>query len=121
MGRIFLLISSAALMVILAMMNFTTPNEIGPLGVLVFFTMCYLCALGLTVEICRIFFKLKGHFNKLAPKDIDRRSYYYALVLALAPVLLLMNGSIGGISILGVILVFLLEVVLCFLVAKSML
>ena len=47
-NRMILLSSLVATMIILVMMNFTTPTSIGPLGVLVIFTMFYVVSFGLS-------------------------------------------------------------------------
>jgi len=51
--------------------------------------------------------------------NIKKKSYYYGLVIALAPILLLVSASFGGISILEIGLVLGLEILLCFLVSRN--
>ena len=42
LNRLILLISLIAVIILMAMMNLTTPTEIGPSGVLIFFILNYL-------------------------------------------------------------------------------
>lgn len=62
---------------------------------------------------------LRAKLDKTKAGNIKKKSYYYGLVIALAPILLLVCGSFGGISILEIGLVLALEIVLCFLVSRN--
>lgn len=121
MDKLLLILSIVAFLFLVAMMLFTTPSGVGPVGILVFFTILYVLFLGLAVIFCRLFFSIRAKLNKAHAGNIKKKSYYYGLALALAPEMLVACGSMGGVSIFEVILVVLLEVVICFLVSRNVL
>lgn len=95
------------------MMNLTTPAAVGPLGVLVFFTMIYVVMFGVMVGLILIFRKMAGKRGKMG-----RRDYAYAAAMGLGPIMLLLAHSIGTVwwlSLGGVIIFVLL---LCFVISK---
>ena len=121
MDKLLLILSIVAFFFLAAMMFLTSPSEIGPLGVLVFFTLVYVLFLGLAVMGCRLFFALRAKFQRAKAGNTKRKSYYYGLVIALAPLLLLLCGSFGGIRLIEVGLVIGVEIFLCFLVSLNVL
>ena len=120
MNKLLLIVSTCAAMILLAMMFLTSPTTVGPAGVLVFFTTSYLFFLGLAVICCRLFFILRGKLNKAKKAlNLDKKSLRYGAVIALAPVILLLIGTFGGISIIEIVLTLVLEVLLCFLTSRN--
>ncbi|MBR3164094.1 hypothetical protein IKF15_02210 [Candidatus Saccharibacteria bacterium] len=119
MDMLIWLVSAIAACLAIVMMFLTVPTEIGPVGVLVFFTLIYIAGLALAVFGCRLFFWLRGKLNRAKVGGEKRKSYYYGLVLAMAPVLFLACGSFGGVTWIDLGLVALLEAGLCFLVSKN--
>ena len=120
MNKLLLIVSACAAVVLLAIMFFTSPSSVGPAGVLVFFTTSYLFFLGLAVLCCRLFFILRGKLNKAKKSaSLDKKSLRYGAVLALAPVILMLIGSFGGISVTEVALTLVLEILLCFLTSRN--
>lgn len=120
MNKLLLMISACAAVILATMMFFTSPSKVGPVGVLVFFTTSYLFFLGLAAFVCKLFFIIRGKMNReFVIHDVEKRSFKYGLVLALAPVMLMLVGSFGGISIGEVALVAMLEVFLCFLTSRN--
>ena len=120
MNKLLLIISTCAAMILLAMMFLTSPGAVGPAGVLVFFTTSYLFFLGLATLGCRLFFIIRGHINKAKKTtNLDKKSLRYGVVIALAPVILMLIGSFGGISIGEIALTLFLEVLLCFLTSRN--
>jgi len=115
----WLLLSVVSFFAVLAMMFAFSPSSMGPLGILLFFTTCYVLFLGLAVICCRLFFILKAKLKGEQATNLDKRGLYYGAAIALAPLLLLMMGSIGGVQIFEIILVGLMEILLCFLVSHS--
>ena len=105
----------------LAMMFATTPSGVGPLGVLVFFTMFYIVSFGATSTLCKLFFVVRGKIDKVKRGGEEKKSFYYGAVLAFAPVLLLGMQAFGGIGWLEVVAVTLAVAITCFLVAKKIL
>jgi len=110
--------SLSAVILLATMMNLTTPSEIGPLGVLVFFTFMYLISLGVMVGLCRIFFALRGKLKKNKARVGVRRSYYYGSVLAFVPIILIFMRSFGELNVLEIALVVFFALVGCFYITK---
>lgn len=110
-NRIMLLLSLALTIMLLIMMNFTTPMEVGPLGVLLFFTTIYVIVFGVMSFLTQIFYKL----NK---KEMNRKGRFYAAVIAFAPIMLLLVRSFGNLSIWTTLLVGVFVGLMCFLVNK---
>ncbi|MDO4526723.1 MAG: hypothetical protein Q4B87_01385 [Candidatus Saccharibacteria bacterium] len=83
----------AGVIVLLSMLLFTSPTEIGPLGVLVFFTTLYITLFSAFSVLWQIFKKLAFKIDRLKRKD-----YLCAAVLAFAPIMLLMARSFNAIN-----------------------
>lgn len=111
--RLIIFADIVAITVILVVMNMTTPSEIGPLGVLVFFTMIYLLMLGLATAVMTILKKAGGK-----RKEMVRRDYVYASVMAFAPIMLLLVRSFGEMNVVVVGLVGVFVGLGCLLVNK---
>lgn len=105
-------LSLLAAVIILLMVNFTTPVGVGPLGLLVFFASCYVLVLGIALLIVKIFMKLLG-------RPVERRSYLYAAVIAFGPIMLLLIQSLGALSPFTIGIVIMLVFLACFLISKS--
>lgn len=93
------------------MLNFTTPTGVGPLGVLVFFVAIYVLTFGIFTFIVRMFSRILG-------RKPGRKQYFYSVVLAFGPIMLLLAQSLGSISFLTVGLVVVFEFLACFLIKK---
>ena len=119
--KVLLACDAIAGVLLLGMMFFTSPSGVGPLGILLFLIAAYVLFLGLAVFGCRLFFRFRAYLNKVHANGIERKSYYYGAAVAIAPMVLLVCSSLGGITILEIILVLLAEIVLCFLIAHDIL
>ena len=82
--------SLIAAVILAAMLFFTTPAGLGPLGIFAFFVMTYAVMLGVTTLIVNIFNKLV-----LKKKTMGWKNYADAAVLAFWPVMLLIFISLG--------------------------
>ncbi len=82
--------SLIAAVILAAMLFFTTPAGLGPLGIFAFFVMTYVVMLGITTLIVNIFNKLV-----LKKKAMGWKNYADAAVLAFWPVMLLIFISLG--------------------------
>ena len=112
-NRIVLSISIIGLAVLILMLNLTSPTEIGPFGVLLFFTTIYIVSFGVMVLLLQTFMRLafgKTHFRN--------KDYLYSAVIAFGPIMFLMARSFGTINLwtTGLIIIFL--ALAEFLVAK---
>lgn len=116
-SRVILFISLVALVILLVMLNFTTPTGIGPFGVLVFFTMVYLFMFGVIVGIGNVFRRIMGKKG-----NMTKKGFIYAAVVAMGPIILLLAQSFSAITSQSFILVALAVVAFvglgCFLVNK---
>ena len=102
---------------LLIMINLTTPSDVGPLGVLVFFTLAYIVCLSAMIGVCRISFAIRNKF--LGRVEVSRkRSYYYGSILAFAPILLIFMRSFGELNYLEIALVMIFVTVGCFYISK---
>ena len=110
--RFLALFSLVAAIFLLVMMNLTTPQNVGPFGVLVFFASFYVVCLGVATGLLKLGFWIRGKKS--------RKMYYYGSVLAFAPVIIVALGSFGGVGVLEIVLVGLLMVVGCFIVSKRL-
>ncbi|MBQ3468088.1 hypothetical protein IJH19_00895 [Candidatus Saccharibacteria bacterium] len=97
---------------IVFMMNFFAPMDLGPLGVLLFFTMVYVVLFGICTLLVRIF---AGIANK---GEMRKRDYIYAAIIALGPLMLLMVQSFGSFSLWTTSLVVIFVCLACFMVKK---
>lgn len=109
--RLIPVFSMLAAILLLLMLNFTTPADVGPLGVLVFFTACYVVVLGVALLLVKIFMKLAG-------KKMGRRGYLYAAIIAFGPIMLLLAQSLGTLGPATIALVAVVVFLACFLVSK---
>ena len=103
-NRIISTVSIMGLAALIIMLIFTSPTEIGPIGVLLFFTTLYTTIFGGIVFVMRIFYRLA--FKK---EGFRNKDYLYAAVMAFGPIMLLMARSFSAISpwTIGLILLFL--------------
>ena len=97
--------------VCLAMMSLTTPTEVGPLGVLVFFAMLYVVAYGASI----LFVKL---FRKLAGQQGIRKERLQAAVVAFGPIMILLLQAFSILNLLSVVATVIFVALGCFLVNK---
>lgn len=109
-----ILVSLIAVIIILAMINLTTPTEIGPLGVLVFFTMVYLVVFGIVNLMVIGFRKMMGK------RDRTRKEHYYAAVIAFGPVMMLLIQSFGVLNIATATMTVIFILLGCFVINKRL-
>ena len=90
LNRVILFVSLLASVILASMLFFTTPADIGPLGIFVFFVMVYFVVLGITTFLTKIFVRFVFRRKTLLWKD-----YADAAVLAFWPVMVLVFISVG--------------------------
>lgn len=110
-----MLIGLIALIILMVMMNFTTPTEIGPLGVLVFFTTVYVMVFGLVVGLLSIFRRMVSKNGRMMKKD-----YAYAAAIALGPIMILLAHSVGTEWWLAIPGVIMFVSLFCFVILKRL-
>lgn len=114
-NRIIGTISIIGLAAILIMLNFTSPTEIGPFGVLLFFTTLYITLFSIFALTLQIFYRLAYKRETFRNKD-----YLYAAVMAFGPIMLLMARSFGAINLWTISLIIIFIFLGEFLVAKRL-
>lgn len=124
--RTLIITTLVSLCVLLLLLATTTPATAGPFGLLVIFLTSYLAFLGVIsfflfgagklIRLLLSGFRLRKPFEPWSLK----RCYYYATVLALAPVMLIGLQSVGGAGIYGYGLVLLFEVIGCIYITKRL-
>ena len=114
LNRVIAIASSVGVVLLALMLVFTSPTEIGPLGVLLFFTTIYVVCFGVVVGLMHLFKRLAFKKLELAHKD-----YLYSAVLGFAPIMLLMARSFGVLNWLTIGLIAVFITLTEFLVAKS--
>lgn len=124
LGRIIGIVSLGSALVLALVLRTSQPLSVGPLGLLFVFILIYLSALGLLTFLLFgalwAYLRVRGMigpYGHIQPLTL-RHSYYYASVLALAPVILLAAQSIGQLDIYDVSLVALFEIIACVYITK---
>ncbi|MBR2544099.1 hypothetical protein IKD57_00425 [Candidatus Saccharibacteria bacterium] len=113
-NRIMLLLSLVAVIIILVMMNFTTPTSVGPLGVLVFLVTVYLVIFGVVNLAVTLILKAAGRERSMI------RGRYYAATISFGPIMLLLVQSFGSLNILTVFGVAVVIMLGCFVISKRL-
>lgn len=91
----------------------TTPSTVGPVGLLAVFFLLYISLVGLVAGLAWIFTNGIVAVGKMLAvrrpmsRPKFKQIYYYASVIALAPVMMLAMKSIGSLGLYEVILVLL--------------
>jgi len=124
LGKVLAAISILSGVLLLMLVNFTTPTSVGPIGILVFFLLLYLVCLGLLTGVvfllvytASVLTRDQIRIRPILPISV-KRAYYFSSVLSLAPILFLAIQSFGGISFLEFGLIIAFIALGCILVAK---
>lgn len=113
-----------ALVAALLMLQLTTPQSVGPFGVLAFFILAYIasaCMVHLALAgLVRILKGVlpKGRWLLRVEGLTSRKLYYYSSFIALAPVILLGMQSIGVVRVAEVLLLVAFQVLGCFYISR---
>jgi cation transport ATPase len=105
--------SIVGLATLILMLCFTSPTEIGPFGVLLFFTTLYLVFFGLSTFFLQAFKRIAFKKENLKNKD-----YLYSAVLAFGPIMLMMARSFGAINLWTISLILIFLILAEFLIYK---
>lgn len=111
--KLMIFLSVIALVVILLFVNYTTPTEIGPFGVLIFFLAVYLFVFGLSlilISLLRAILKGKNRNKRL--------DYAYAVVFAFGPIMALLMRAFEILSWWTIAIPAVFVLLGCFLVKK---
>ena len=112
-NRVIIGMAIVGLAALILMLNLTSPTDMGPSGVLLFFTTIYITIFG-------IFTLLMQAFLRIAFKKTDYRGkdYLYSAVLSFGPIMFLMARSFGAINLWTTGLIFIFLTLAEFLVYK---
>jgi hypothetical protein len=124
LGRVISVIVVLAVVILLAILQTTTPSTAGPIGILFVFIFIYMLVLGALTFLLFWGSKLLGRLRQVITHKAARsslsliRSYYFSSILALAPVIFIGMQSVGEVGFYDIALVLLFVAVGCFYVAK---
>jgi hypothetical protein len=124
LGRVIAISSVLAMVALFILWQNTTPSTIGPLGVLFVFILMYVSVLGvltfLLFGLNKIIVKLSTSVTVRKPMSRMTlgRSYYFASVMALAPVMIVGMQSVGEVGLYELLLVVLFVGIACIYIAK---
>lgn len=121
LGKVLAISALSAFVLLSALIQSTSPSTIHPVGILGVFVLIYVLALGvLTFLLYGVGVLVHAyHAKKRTIKEFTLvRAYYFASVLALAPVMLIGARSVGRTGALDVVLIVAFEVLACFYIAK---
>lgn len=112
----------AAMILLVFLLNNTTPTTIHPLGILLVFFLMYLVIVAvMTYVLAAIAYALRRWTPETRRRKVTldfRHCYYFGSVLGLVPVLLMGAHSVGRSGWHDVLLVIVFEVVACIYIAK---
>lgn len=122
LSRILAIVTLVAFVLLSVIVQVTSPSTIPPIGILFVFILFYLLALG----VLTFFMYWLNHVMRMMRRRPTsskaelsfRDAYYFASVIALAPVLLVAMRSIGRGGLPDVMLVMTFEIIGCIYVAK---
>ena len=113
LNNIIPIASIVGLTALILMLNFTSPTEIGPFGVLLFFTTLYITTFGVMTFVIKAFYRLAFKKTNFKSKD-----YLFSAVLSFGPIMLLMARSFRAINLWTVSLIVIFLFLAEFLVVK---
>lgn len=121
LGKVLALSTLCAFALLSALMQSSSPATIHPLGILLVFILLYMVVLGVLTFLMAGAWKAIRRLRRQSFREdepILQRSYIYASVLALAPVMLVGMRSIGHAGLYETLLVIAFEVMACFYIAR---
>jgi hypothetical protein len=124
LGRVLTISLIMATMLLVILLQTTTPATIGPLGILFVFILMYvsvLCALTFLLYVSsKVIARLSSSLTVRRP--LQRlsliKSYYFSSVVALAPVMLVGMQSVAEVGFYDVALVISFVIISCVYIAK---
>jgi Zn-dependent protease with chaperone function len=124
LGRILAISVTVAVVLLTVLLQTTTPATSGPLGILVIFVLMYVSAVGMLTFLLWFSNRLLARAltyasvkRPLQPLSL-RKSYYFASVVALAPVMFIGMQSVGEVSFYELLLIVIFIAISCVYIAK---
>lgn len=106
-------------MVLLLLLNITSPSTANPMGVLTVFAALYVFSVAVVAVCISVSGTIKRRLKPQALRMDDRKTYYYATIVGVAPVILLAIQSIGGVGVYDVLMVSAFEIIACIYISKQ--
>lgn len=122
--RILLIIGLVSAGLLLVLLNVTTPSSSAAGVVLIVFLLGYIVTLTamtfIVYGLSRFFFKLRAELQRTyrGERLTLKKSYYYASVIALAPVIVVSLQSVGGVGVYELLLIGLFVTLGCVYIAR---
>lgn len=124
LAKLLIVVGLASAGLLLLLLNITTPATAGAFGILAVFLLSYIIVtvamtffLWFFERTLQRFMKGFGMLRTMQPFTL-KKAYYYASVVALAPVIIMSLQSVGGAGVYEVLLVLLLVILGCIYIAK---
>ena len=125
-SKIYLVLSLITLCGIIAIVNLFTPTDIGPLGIFGFFVLVYIMSVGMVnlflYGVYRLIYILKFNIFQSKERKTNNHniSYFlkYSLVISFTPLVLIARQSSGGINLLDIFLLLIIEIIALVYVSK---
>lgn len=123
-GKLVGVVTIVAAALLLLVVNMTSPTSAGPVGILAVFFLLYILLTSLLtvvfIAVNRIVVKISSSVKTRTPAQAMtvRRAYYFASVLAMAPIMIVGIGSVGKVGITEFVLVSLFMLIGLFYVEK---
>lgn len=124
LGKVLGISFVTATMLLIILLQTTTPTTIGPLGILIVFILMYVSVLGVLTFLLfwSSYYVAKMSSSVTVKRPPQRlslvRSYYFSSVVALGPVMLVGMQSVGQVGVYEVGLIFLFITISCVYIAK---
>ncbi len=113
-NSILIIVGIAGLAALFSMLMFVSPTEIGPFGVLLFFTTVYIAVFGLITLFLFTFERIAFKKETFRGKD-----YLCSAIISFGPIMFLMARSFGAINLWTIALITLFLILAEFLVYKK--
>lgn len=115
--------SLLAVSILILIILFTSPQTLGPAGLLVFYLLMYIALLGITCDLLYYGSKFVSKINPVKRyRNVQslsfRQAYYYAGFISMAPLIFVALSSIGALGIYEIVLTLLFVMLGCFYVSK---
>lgn len=124
-GKLLFIAGLVSAGLLLLLLNLTTPSSAGAFGIFAIFLLGYVVVMVVTTYglwfVAKLLVRFGGRvafLRRTSHVMTLRRSYYYASVIALAPVIIVSLQSVGSVGLYEVVLVVLFVALGCLYVAK---
>lgn len=122
--RFLILGTATSLMILLILLETTSPSSAGPFGILVLFVVMYTSVLGVLTYFFMVGSRIAGRIARTMKTRVPIQplsllhAYYYSSVLSLAPIMLIGMKSVGDLGVTEVFLVVIFMLSACVYIKK---